>query len=169
MASFAYSVGETTISYPYDFPVGTTTVLAVVTDDSGLTSNCSFDVVVTDNIDPVITCPTQGLAINVDADECDHTGTFEATATDNCGVASFTYSVGGSAISYPYDFPAGTTSVLAVVTDDNGLTANCSFDVVVTDNIDPVITCPTEGLAVCLLYTSPSPRDATLSRMPSSA
>ena len=26
-----------------------------------------------------------------------------------------------------------------------------------------------EGLAYCLLYTSPSPRDATLSRMPSSA
>ena len=26
-----------------------------------------------------------------------------------------------------------------------------------------------EGLITCLLYTSPSPRDATLSRMPSSA
>ena len=26
-----------------------------------------------------------------------------------------------------------------------------------------------EGLGTCLLYTSPSPRDATLSRMPSSA
>ena len=28
---------------------------------------------------------------------------------------------------------------------------------------------PIEGLVICLLYTSPSPRDATLSRMPSSA
>ena len=27
----------------------------------------------------------------------------------------------------------------------------------------------TAGIAICLLYTSPSPRDATLSRMPSSA
>ena len=26
-----------------------------------------------------------------------------------------------------------------------------------------------EGYGICLLYTSPSPRDATLSRMPSSA
>ena len=26
-----------------------------------------------------------------------------------------------------------------------------------------------EGVCICLLYTSPSPRDATLSRMPSSA
>ena len=29
--------------------------------------------------------------------------------------------------------------------------------------------CPNPPLTVCLLYTSPSPRDATLSRMPSSA
>ena len=29
--------------------------------------------------------------------------------------------------------------------------------------------CGFEGFSVCLLYTSPSPRDATLSRMPSSA
>ena len=28
---------------------------------------------------------------------------------------------------------------------------------------------PTEDYVTCLLYTSPSPRDATLSRMPSSA
>ena len=28
---------------------------------------------------------------------------------------------------------------------------------------------PTTGIITCLLYTSPSPRDATLSRMPSSA
>ena len=28
---------------------------------------------------------------------------------------------------------------------------------------------PTANLLICLLYTSPSPRDATLSRMPSSA
>ena len=29
--------------------------------------------------------------------------------------------------------------------------------------------CPSSPNCVCLLYTSPSPRDATLSRMPSSA
>ena len=36
--------------------------------------------------------------------------------------------------------------------------------------IDPVITDEQiAGVKTCLLYTSPSPRDATLSRMPSSA
>ena len=38
------------------------------------------------------------------------------------------------------------------------------------DNEDGTITDPNSGLTWnCLLYTSPSPRDATLSRMPSSA
>ena len=36
------------------------------------------------------------------------------------------------------------------------------------DNHNVFIKIEDEGL-VCLLYTSPSPRDATLSRMPSSA
>ena len=33
---------------------------------------------------------------------------------------------------------------------------------------DDILKC-SDGIMVCLLYTSPSPRDATLSRMPSSA
>ena len=39
-------------------------------------------------------------------------------------------------------------------------------------SVDVYVVAPTQALAqyiICLLYTSPSPRDATLSRMPSSA
>ena len=36
-------------------------------------------------------------------------------------------------------------------------------------NVETVISTSKDQIAVCLLYTSPSPRDATLSRMPSSA
>ena len=55
------------------------------------------------------------------------------------------------------------------VTDNPGATAHMSSlagsAIVRNQGIDPIlqITCS------CLLYTSPSPRDATLSRMPSSA
>ena len=37
------------------------------------------------------------------------------------------------------------------------------------DCFDEIVKDAEEALASCLLYTSPSPRDATLSRMPSSA
>ena len=37
------------------------------------------------------------------------------------------------------------------------------------DNYDPVLISLVRRAMPCLLYTSPSPRDATLSRMPSSA
>ena len=50
---------------------------------------------------------------------------------------------------------AAQTNVVFVITDDQGY-----GDLGCTGN--PIIS-------TCLLYTSPSPRDATLSRMPSSA
>ena len=36
-------------------------------------------------------------------------------------------------------------------------------------NFDGILSSVTDPINSCLLYTSPSPRDATLSRMPSSA
>ena len=48
--------------------------------------------------------------------------------------------------------------------DESEVTAEASFtDDLGADSLDTV------ELIICLLYTSPSPRDATLSRMPSSA
>lgn len=99
----------------------------------------SFSITITTtSAPPVITCPTPESSYNTDTDECNYTGTFEATATDDCGVDSFTYTVDGSAISYPYDFPVGTTTVTAIATDIYGNTSNpCSFDIVVVDNQPP--------------------------------
>jgi len=119
------------------FPVGTTTVTATATDPAGNTDVCTFDIVVTDNEDPVITCPTD-IAVNTDAGDCEAVVTFSASATDNCS-AIVTYShASGSA------FPVGTTTVTATATDPAGNTDVCTFDIVVTDNEDPVITCPAD-------------------------
>ena len=82
-----------------------------------------------------------------------------------------------SALSYlgtsPGVFPI---DVLVETTDDDGFTVASdtaetldSFIVTILskdtdcDNLEPI------QFKICLLYTSPSPRDATLSRMPSSA
>ena len=53
------------------------------------------------------------------------------------------------------------------------LSVKQQFDQVMTPNYAPLEIMPERGAGArlwdCLLYTSPSPRDATLSRMPSSA
>jgi hypothetical protein len=67
-----------------------------------------------------------------------HVVTFSASATDNCSSA-ITYShASGSA------FPVGTTTVTATATDPANNTDVCTFDIVVTDNESPVITCPSD-------------------------
>jgi large repetitive protein len=143
VASFAYSVGGTTITFPYNFPVGTTTVDVLVTDIHDNTDSGSFDVIVTDDENPVLTLPTVAASYTADAGVCLAALSFTATATDNCGVASFAYSVGGTTITFPYNFPVGTTTVDVLVTDIHDNTDSGSFDVIVTDDENPVLTLPT--------------------------
>jgi hypothetical protein len=52
------------------FNLGTTTVTYTVSDAAGNTANCSYTVIVTDNINPTFTsCPTN-LTPNVGAGTC---------------------------------------------------------------------------------------------------
>ena len=62
---------------------------------------------------------------------------------------------------------AASYTVSYSATDASGNTGYAIRTVNVVDTINPVVT--VTGDNPCLLYTSPSPRDATLSRMPSSA
>ena len=52
------------------YPVGTTTIIWTVTDDSGNTATCEQTVTVEDNELPTITCPVD-VAVNSDADACE--------------------------------------------------------------------------------------------------
>ena len=70
---------------------------------------------------------------------------------------------------------AGSVQIWGFDQDSNPRQARASIGVMPQElNLDPFFT-PRRALEVqaglygCLLYTSPSPRDATLSRMPSSA
>ncbi len=142
VAGTVYSVGENTITFPYEFPVGSTTVNVVVTDIHGNSAACSFAVVVADQENPAIECPVPMNPYTTDAGSCEATLSFAAASTDNCGIASTTYSVGTSTITFPYDFPVGSTVVNAVVTDIHGNMSSCSFTVQVIDQTAPVVTCP---------------------------
>ncbi|MDW8231134.1 MAG: HYR domain-containing protein, partial [Saprospiraceae bacterium] len=121
-----------------------TTVTATVTTSSpATTATCSFTVTVKDNEPPTVTCPTPENPYSNDPGKCFASLTFEVEAEDNCGVGSMVYKVASNTISFPYEFPVGSTTVLATVTDIHGNTKTCSFTVVVEDSEAPTVTCPT--------------------------
>src|SRR6266576_3540242 len=131
------------------FNKGTTTVTWTVTDASSHTDTCSFDVVVSDNQDPTVTCVLNQNR-NTDLNACTYTavGTeFNPTSFgDNCTGATISYSLSGVTSGTGTSlagkvFNKGTTTVTWTVTDASSHTDTCSFDVVVSDNQDPTVTC----------------------------
>ncbi|WP_159447552.1 SdrD B-like domain-containing protein [Maribacter arcticus] len=89
-----------------------------------------------DTEDPVVTCPG-AITVANDAGVCGAVVTFDdATATDNVGVVSLSYSVPSGSL-----FAVGITTVVVTATDAADLTATCSFDVTVNDMEAPVVSC----------------------------
>ncbi|MCB9195748.1 MAG: HYR domain-containing protein [Flavobacteriales bacterium] len=129
-------IATTTNNAPSSFPVGTTTVTWTITDVNGNDVTCSQSVTVNDTQDPTITCPAPVTTI-ADAGVCYASGVNlgSPVTNDNCGVASVTNNA-------PTNFNVGTTTVTWIVTDVNGNTASCTQLVTVTDDEDPIITCP---------------------------
>lgn len=117
------------------FPVGTTTNTFVATDESGNTTTCSFDVVVTDVQKPVITNIPSNITVSNNASVCGANVNWTApTATDNCPGVVLTSS------HQPGDlFPVGTTTVTYTATDAYGNAVSVSFTVRVNDTEKPVI------------------------------
>jgi hypothetical protein len=114
---------------------GTATVLTV-TDGSGNTSTCNANVIVQDNLPPVVTCPDSPPYLCRTGTYI-HSGTaWNATATDNCGIASVSYELSGASPGNGTSlngavFNQGVTMVTWTAVDVNGNTSSCSFDVTV--------------------------------------
>ena len=135
------------------FNVGTTTVTYVIEDAAGNSATCSFDVVITDNENPTITCPAN-VVQNNDAGFCSAVvnGIAPVATGDNCGVVIQTWSMAGATVGNSpavgindisgTTFNVGVTSVTYTVEDAAGNTATCNFTVTVNDNENPTITCP---------------------------
>ncbi|MEO7530087.1 MAG: HYR domain-containing protein, partial [Sediminibacterium sp.] len=106
-------------------------------DGHGNTSTATQNVHVHDVTPPVPTCPAD---ITTVATVSEHgiggaiVTYAAATATDNCGVQSITYSQASNTF-----FPIGTTVVTTTVVDVNGLSSTCTFNVIV-NCVTPVIT-----------------------------
>jgi hypothetical protein len=97
------------------------------TDASGNSTTANQHVIITDVTAPSINCPsniTRSAATT--ANGYGAYATYAATATDNCGIPTLTYSpVSGSF------FPVGTTTVTVTANDGHGYTSTCHFDVTV--------------------------------------
>src|SRR5205823_1991698 len=131
------------------FNKGTTTVTWTVTDTSLNTAMCSFDVMVSDNQNPTIACVLDQNR-NTATGVCTYTALgpeFTPTSVGDPYTTLFrSYSLSGATSGTGTTlagkvFNKGTTTVTWTVTDASSHTDTCSFDVVVSDNQDPTVTC----------------------------
>ncbi len=121
------------------FNAGITTNVFRVTDASGNSVACQFTVTVTDNVAPQISCPSN-LSVNSQTNQCGAVVNFSTPeGTDNCPGVSTSQVSGQVSGSF---FPVGSTVNVFRVTAANGVTASCSFSVVVSDAQAPTILCP---------------------------
>jgi len=137
------------------FPIGTTTVTYNYTDAAGNNpTECSFNVTVTDNENPTITCQgdiNRSTNQNFCYASISSSDLAPADFDDNCSVdeSNISWEItgstnnSGSGFMPATQFNQGTTEVKYTITDEEGLIATCSFDVIVTDNQKPIINCPT--------------------------
>ncbi len=130
--SITYSQASGTV-----FPLGTTTVTATATDDSGNANQCTLDITVIDTTSPSITCAANQ--------------TEEATGPSGAPVSYPPASASDLVTASPIiqysaasgsTFALGATTVTATAEDGVGNTQSCQFDVTVVDTTSPAMTCP---------------------------
>ena len=120
------------------FPSGTTTVVYVATDAGGITDTCSFDVTLVETTPPVIFCPPE-VTLDSDSGVCSAVFLFiSPLGSDNCPGA---VTVQTDGLASGEAFPVGTTLQKYIVTDANGATDSCSFNVIVNDVEAPTAVC----------------------------
>ncbi|TVR83497.1 MAG: HYR domain-containing protein, partial [Saprospirales bacterium] len=132
----------------------TTVVTYRLVDEQGNESTYSFEVTVTDMVDPEITCPAD-VTVSTDLGVCSFTvpdDAWDAIATDNCAVVSLTHDQGtpdSTLQGIVFDGAVGgqITTVTWTAVDAQGNSVDCDFDVTVEDNEAPVILCPNQGLS----------------------
>ena len=131
------------------YPLGTTPVTLTVTDEHGLSAQCTADVTVRDDTPPVVICPTDVTVecrgyCGTPSDDPQLTAFFAGfSATDNCDAAL------DITDDRPTCFPEGTTTVTFRATDDAGNWAQCAAHVMVLDTTPPMIVCPADVTVEC--------------------
>ncbi|MFB9104425.1 HYR domain-containing protein, partial [Algibacter miyuki] len=124
---------------PDSFPIGTTVVTWTVTDEANNITNCTQNVTVTDQTNPIALCKAFTAELGADGTVSITVDNIDNGSTDNCNIASITL----DKTNFSCD-DLGDNTVALTVTDDAGNNAICTATVTVVDLIAPVITCPAD-------------------------
>ena len=139
------------------FPVGMTTV-TVTSDATG--ASCSFTITVVDNVNPVITCPSN-KSVSMNNGVCYATvDPGLATATDNCSAT--VVGVRSDNLALNANYPGGITTITWKATDPSGNSSTCTQTITVVDNQPPVVSGETASTYV-LSPPNHTMRDVTIS------
>ena len=126
------------------FPVGVTTVVWTVTDESGNSATCAIDIEILDEEAPTIDCSAIMTIRENDPGVCTFTMPgigFDPAFDDNCPGATISNDFNDTATLMGATFPVGVTTVVWTVTDGAGNTATCSIDITIEDTEAPVVDC----------------------------
>jgi hypothetical protein len=142
------------------FPLGTTTVTWIAYDVNGNSNTATQTVTVVDETRPNLACPAD-IVLDANTVEQGIAGVharYTATATDNCGAATISYSVEPGSF-----FAIGSTTVTVTATDAAGNVATCEFHVIVNCVKPTINTCPSDigsftdaGICGAVVNYSPS-------------
>lgn len=157
----ALSSGSTFPLFPLDnlaTKSKTTEVSCSSKDSQNNVNYCIFDVVVTDQVAPVLTCPNTNIVFEANSDQGTIV-TFTVTAVDNVSgvLASTCVDSGNTVYSSGSRFTVGNTKLTCTSRDKVGNQGSCQFTVSITDISPPQVTCPANKLGTdSLEITSPA-------------
>ena len=121
------------------FEEGVTMITFAFTDLNGLTGDCSMLVTVEDDEDPVAACKDITIELASDGLVSITAADLEDGSTDNCGVDLSLSTI--DVDMFDCDDTAGPVTVTMTVVDVNGNISECTSQVTVEDNTDPVAGC----------------------------
>ncbi|MFD1141152.1 cellulose binding domain-containing protein [Larkinella insperata] len=132
-ANLRYRIGETPITSPHFFPVGTTTVTVVATSTCG-TATETFPVIVEDKTPPVVAAAPVTLSLNASGQATLDLTSLSHQIRDNCRIASVTASKTVFQCS-----DRGENTVQLTVKDEAGNVTEQNVVVTVRDAIQPTV------------------------------
>ncbi|MEM1320680.1 MAG: HYR domain-containing protein [Bacteroidota bacterium] len=116
--------------------IGAVAVELMVSDEAGNTASCTANVMVEDNLAPLLTCPSD-QTITLDPGDCELAFHFNITATDNCTAAVTINQLEGPT-SGTFLEKNTTTTYRFEALDEQGNTSTCSFTITINEFPNPI-------------------------------